>query len=591
MSSLKIARWALLGCLGLSLFAACGGRGNLAPGEVTAGEPGFGDFGGTTVGGTTSGGSSAGGSAPTAGFGGIAVGGSAPIGGTVPIGGTGVVCTPGQSFCMGDSLLRCEGGTTYTSAPCPAGTICVQSGSGGSCVKEVCTPNQLFCSGNSVRACSANGTASTPIRNCAPGQYCDAASATCRAGLCKPNQPACNGDLATICNATGSGYVMGGTDCGNLGRTCDQGNCVCDDGLADCDGRPQNGCETRIWTDPNNCGSCGDGCSSNHVKNRTCDRDCTGSCQTGFADCNADLRTDGCETGISKDVKNCGGCNVSCSTNHITASCAAGACNGTCAANFADCNGNKQTDGCESDSRTDAKNCGACGIVCSKNHVSGACSAGKCGGECASGFADCNGNKQTDGCEVNTNSDAANCGACDKACDQGQGCVQGKCTSLFTFSGVAKNVPIASLAGWTQCFSEIYASASTTLASIKKACSGSLLMMACRPKGSSTLQLAAYAPIADVMFDTGIGNSPHAANGVGWYFYGSKSWGFAPEGDAIERMTCDVQDSSIGASGVDGDKRLCWHTSGNALQGGWRCGRNDTLNNSAEFERLLFTAE
>jgi hypothetical protein len=116
-------------------------------------------------------------------------------------------------------------------------------------------------------------------------------------------------------------------------------------------------------------------------------------------------------------------------------------------------------------------------------------------------------------------------------------------------------------------------------------------MMACRQKGSSTLAIAAYAPITDVMFDTGTGNTPHAANGVGWYFSGSKSWGFAPEGDTIERMTCDVQDSSIGASGGDGDKRLCWHTASDVLEGGWRCGRNDTLNSSVDFERLLFTAE
>jgi hypothetical protein len=117
-------------------------------------------------------------------------------------------------------------------------------------------------------------------------------------------------------------------------------------------------------------------------------------------------------------------------------------------------------------------------------------------------------------------------------------------------------------------------------------------MMACRPKGSSTLQLAAYAPIADVMFDTGTSDTPHNANNVGWYFYGSESWGFAPAGDTIERITCDVQDSSIGASGgVDGDKRLCWHTSSDSLQGGWRCGKNDTLNASTDFERLLFTAQ
>lgn len=606
MSSLKIARWALLGCVGFSVFAACGGRGNLSPGEMTAGEPGVGDFGGTTTGGTTTGGTAAGGSGAIAGSapiggslpvagsapaGGSSVGGSAPIGGT-GVGGTGGVCTPGQSLCNGSNVLRCDArGMSYTIAPCPMGTSCVESRSSASCVKQVCTPNQRFCAASGVRACSADGTTSTAVRNCSAMQYCDPMTLSCKAGVCMPNQPACNGTIATTCNANGSGYVAVGNDCAVFGRTCSQGKCLCAEGLADCDGLTQNGCEAKILSDPDNCGSCGGACSSNHVQNRGCDGDCTGSCQAGFADCNGDLRTDGCETATSKDVKNCGACNVACSTNHVTASCSAGTCSGTCAANFADCNGNKQADGCESDSRTDSKNCGACGVVCSTNHVSGACSAGKCAGDCASGFADCNGNKQTDGCEVNTNTDSTNCGACGKICDKGQGCSQGKCVALYTFSGVAKNVPISSLVGWTQCFSEPYGSSSTSIASLKQACTGSLLMMACRPKGSSTLQVAAYAPATDVMFDTGTSNTPHNANGVGWYFYGSESWGFAPEGDPVERITCDVQDSSIGATGVDGDKRVCWHTTSSVLQGGWRCGKNDSLNNSGEFERLLFTAQ
>ena len=35
---------------------------------------------------------------------------------------------------------------------------------------------------------------------------------------------------------------------------------------------------------------------------------CTGACNAGFADCNNDKRTDGCETSLSADVQNCGGC-------------------------------------------------------------------------------------------------------------------------------------------------------------------------------------------------------------------------------------------------------------------------------------------
>jgi hypothetical protein len=117
------------------------------------------------------------------------------------------------------------------------------------------------------------------------------------------------------------------------------------------------------------------------------------------------------------------------------------------------------------------------------------------------------------------------------------------------------------------------------------------LRLACRPKGAAVLQLAAYAPQADVMFDTGNGgNVLHNANGVSWYFSSSYSMGFVPQGDAVARNSCDTLGSSIGGAGADGDKRLCWHTGGSVIQGGWRCGTNDNLNDSQTYERLMFSA-
>jgi hypothetical protein len=40
--------------------------------------------------------------------------------------------------------------------------------------------------------------------------------------------------------------------------------------------------------------------------------------------------------------------------------------------------------------------------------------------------------------------------------------------------------------------------------------------------------------------------------------------------------------------GVNGNKRLCWNTSGAAIQTGWRCGTNDSLNFNPSYERLIF---
>jgi hypothetical protein len=619
MAWLKLARWFLLGVIGLSGAAACGGRGSL---------PGYG--------GDELGGDSAFGGSSTAGTG---VGGKAGAGGGNVAGSSGA-CSPGSMICQGNAVAKCDGaGRPGAPKACAPDQTCVQSGNrarctnqsqlckpnslqcdptgelvqacsadgsslstaqncaarglrcdGGTCVDLFCKPNALFCDSTGLRLCNAAGTGSTSWLDCAPGQYCDPLVLACRQGVCMPNQAVCRGYFATACNADGSGYTGAGVDCGMRGQLCVGGSCVCPAGLGNCDGIASNGCEAPIARDRNNCNGCGLVCSSNHVADRTCNDGCDGTCDSGYQDCNGTMLKDGCETNVNGDANNCGRCGLSCSTNHVTPSCALGQCNGKCAANFADCNSNKQADGCESDLRSDASNCNGCGIICSSNHVKPSCSAGTCSGACAAGFADCNADKQADGCEIDTQTDRRNCGACGNVCGADEGCAAGKCVALLKFSGVAQNVPVSSLIGWSQCYVETYGEGKTTIGMVQKSCSGSLLMMGCRVKGSGTLQLVAYAPRDDVMFDTGSSNVPHNANGVGWYFNESISWGFAPEGDPITRSTCDTQASS-GQGGVDGDKRICWHTSGGYIQGGWRCGLKDGLNSDFNYERLLFTAQ
>jgi hypothetical protein len=127
------------------------------------------------------------------------------------------------------------------------------------------------------------------------------------------------------------------------------------------------------------------------------------------------------------------------------------------------------------------------------------------------------------------------------------------------------------------------------VASILAACTQAHLLMACRPTGNSVLTLAAAGLRVDVTFDTGTGNVTHDANGVSWYFNNSYSWGFAPGGDPVTRSSCDTQASSINAAGVDGDKRLCWHSSGGNINSGWRCGSTDSIF-GATFDRLVYQA-
>ncbi len=149
--------------------------------------------------------------------------------------------------------------------------------------------------------------------------------------------------------------------------------------------------------------------------------------------------TDPC-SGTTKKLSVIASCSASpgaiCSSNNIaTPTCnGSGVCNGTCNAGFADCNANKLSDGCEIATQTDPANCGACTQVCSANHIATpTCVAGACTGVCSVGFADCNANKLTDGCEG-----SATCGnCCGAVCATGQACINGACAAPVTVAKCA----------------------------------------------------------------------------------------------------------------------------------------------------------
>jgi hypothetical protein len=154
--------------------------------------------------------------------------------------------------------------------------------------------------------------------------------------------------------------------------------------------------------------------------------------------------------------------------------------------------------------------------------------------------------------------------------------------------GVQQDVPEATViaGGWTPCYSETFGDSGTSLATIQADCDKANLMMACRPVGDSDYSLLAQAPRADVFFFTDQSNTPHDANGVGWYYSDNFSWGFAPEGEPINRDNCDYDEGSQ----TQADMRMCIHTNGGATDGGYRCGDND-LNADSSWERVLLEAD
>jgi hypothetical protein len=128
----------------------------------------------------------------------------------------------------------------------------------------------------------------------------------------------------------------------------------------------------------------------------------------------------------------------------------------------------------------------------------------------------------------------------------------------------------AVLAGWTQCYTGTYDVPLQTVVQniVQQQCTKGKLLLACRKVGAPTWQLAAMGLRADVLFDCGsTSNCTHQANGVGWYYSATWSWGFANGGDGVVRSECDVD---------AGPLRLCWHTVSNA--GGYRCGDSTGLN-------------
>jgi hypothetical protein len=385
-----------------------------------------------------------------------------PTGEVCSAGACAISCQPSQVKC-GDtcidpttSLAHCgatadcaaaNAGLDCTKTP---GTVCTVTNGTASCAVS-CPTGEVACNGICIDPltndafCGAKGTCATTQgdandsagTNCTahPGTVCDgkgSCSVTCAAGevVCNgtcvdptTNPKYCGVD-ATCAPKTGTTGICTGN------QVCNAGTCAttCAAGFVNC-----NGVCVDPTTDSQHCGvnaACAGGqgtagvCPNGTVCTTTAGvTSCSASCGAGLSVCTNECVNE------QVDPSHCGSCNACVLQANTTADdCSAGVCKvGVCQAGYSNCNGT-DADGCEVNSSGDTSNCGACGHVCTLANVStDTCTSGACGvGTCGSGFANCD-SVASNGCEVDIQTDAGNCGGCGNVCPTGEACVLGTC--------------------------------------------------------------------------------------------------------------------------------------------------------------------
>ena len=353
------------------------------------------------------------------------------------------------------------------------GLTCSNPHGSTACVDGACTPScdALWgdCDGDPNNGCEQDLTTLDHCGGC--GQWCSLANAseTCASGACEIDS--CSAGYADFFfNDTATTEIYTDSDeanCGTCGNTCsnlhgntncNSGVCVpvCTSGWGDCDGDPDNGCETYTDGDVGHCGDCATQCTNPNGTTSCSAGVCQPTCDSGFGDCDGDP-SNGCET----DLWQPGACGPSCGSlvdcsvqvdNATGISCSSGACDYTsCNAGWDDCDGDR-SDGCE----TDIWQTVSCGSTCGDTvdcnsqvlHASGiSCAGGACDyTACDAGWGDCDGDR-SNGCET----DIWLPGSCGNGCAGGVDCT----VQVQHASGIDCNAGVCDYsacdAGWGDC--------------------------------------------------------------------------------------------------------------------------------------------
>src|SRR5664280_417953 len=205
-------------------------------------------------------------------------------------------CNTGYGNCNGGTADGCEVALNTVSSCGSCGNLCGSANATPSCTagacNEACSTGYGNCDALAANGCEQN--IGTDVNHC--------------------------GNCTTVCS-----YA-------NATPTCPAGSCVmggCAYLFGNCNTSTADGCEKPLAADTSNCGVCGAACSTNNATPACSGGACSiVSCSGGYTDCDHSA-ANGCEIHTASDMNNCGGCGQVCTTSCTNGVCAT-PCNGIC---------------------------------------------------------------------------------------------------------------------------------------------------------------------------------------------------------------------------------------------------------------------